>query len=266
TSLYVVTVSDTSTTPAAYDTSIVGTLRGALDWANASSNVTVPKGTPNVVRFDTTGTFATPQTITASMSGLVLTNLSVPESIVGTGVPPVNTTNPITVSGAGDGGHFFSIFSVAYLATASISGITITGGNAGSGFGGAVFSHGTLTLTNVIASNNTAAQGGAIDNNAAASLTITNSTISGNTGLGAAIMNIGTAAFPATTIINDSTISGNTEVNGFGTITNYPYLAGGIAKVTINNSTISGNTGGTDAVESDAGAGAVLTLNNTTIA
>src|SRR5262249_51528323 len=50
TSLYVVTVSDTSTTPAAYDTSIVGTLRGALDWANASSNVTVPKGTPNVVR------------------------------------------------------------------------------------------------------------------------------------------------------------------------------------------------------------------------
>src|SRR5262249_13556269 len=48
-SLYVVTQSDVSTTPPAYETSVVGTLLGGVNWANENINVLVLNSTPNVI-------------------------------------------------------------------------------------------------------------------------------------------------------------------------------------------------------------------------
>ncbi|REJ53046.1 MAG: endo-1,3-1,4-beta-glycanase ExsH [Microcystis aeruginosa DA14] len=130
---------------------------------------------------------------------------------------------------------------------------------------------GTLTLNNSTITGNTATYGGGIDNNG--TLTLTNSTISGNTGGG--IHNWGTLT------LTNSTITGNTAAYDGGGIVNWgtltltdstitgntaAYDGGGIVHygtLTITNSTISGNTAGW------AGGGidnwGTLTLTNSTI-
>ncbi len=108
---------------------------------------------------------------------------------------------------------------------------------------------GTLTLTNSTISGNTAGWGGGIDNSG--TLTITNSTISGNTaGWGGGIDNSGTLT------ITNSTISGNTADWRGGGIEN-----GGT--LTITNSTISGNT--TDSYGGGIFSEGTLTVTNSTI-
>ncbi|MCZ8223651.1 MAG: right-handed parallel beta-helix repeat-containing protein, partial [Microcystis sp. LE19-84.1B] len=86
---------------------------------------------------------------------------------------------------------------------------------------------GTLTLTNSTISGNTATYGGGIYNDG--TLTLTNSTISGNTGGG--IHNWGRGILTLT----NSTITGNTATNFGGGIENDGTL-------TLTNSTITGNT------------------------
>ena len=80
--------------------------------------------TPNLVLFDTTGVFATPQTITLDLGPLTLTNPNVPGSIAGDGA-----TN-LAVSG----GNTQGVFSVI-SGNQSLSGMKITGGNTYSGGG-----------------------------------------------------------------------------------------------------------------------------------
>ncbi|BAF99921.1 Calx-beta domain-containing protein [Microcystis aeruginosa] len=86
---------------------------------------------------------------------------------------------------------------------------------------------GTLTLNNSTITGNTATYGGGIDNDG--TLTLTNSTISGNTGGG--IHNWGRGILTLT----NSTITGNTATNFGGGIENDGTL-------TLTNSTITGNT------------------------
>jgi len=102
-----------------------------------------------------------------------------------------------------------------------------------------VTSIGPVTISDLTIRNGQGGFGGGILNGAGAALSITNSTLSGNTGaFGGASYNAGTL-----TIVN-STVSGNTASEGAGT-----YNAG---TLTITNSTFSGNTAG--------GGGAVISL------
>ncbi|TRU38100.1 MAG: hypothetical protein EWV50_12350 [Microcystis aeruginosa Ma_MB_F_20061100_S20] len=125
--------------------------------------------------------------------------------------------------------------------------------------------YGTLTITNSTITGNTAGWGGGIYNQYDGTLTITNSTISGNkahtddddiytVGSGGGIYNVGTLT------ITNSTISGNTAEGGGG-ISNWGTL-------TITNSTISGNTASGNSLN-DHGGGifndGTLTVTNSTI-
>jgi uncharacterized repeat protein (TIGR01451 family) len=133
----------------------------------------------------------------------------------------------------------FRIFNVASGAV-RISGLTISNGNGGGGFGGGILygSSSTLTVTNSAISGNSAAGGAGIGNSSGGTLNVTNSTISLNTAgtLG------GGGIFSGSGVLNvtNSTISGNSASDGGGGGIN----SGGTA--TIANSTISNNstTGG----------------------
>ena len=135
-----------------------------------------------------------------------------------------------------DGTGDVRVFRVNGGVTATLDGLTITKGFSLGDGGGGIYNDpgGTLTITNSTLSGNAAPTGnagGGILNSG--TLTIVNSTLVGNLvvphGSGGGIFNIGTLT------ITNSTFSGNT--------------GGGIANwnpgtLTITNSTVSGNTGG----------------------
>ena len=138
----------------------------------------------------------------------------------------------------------FRIFNIASASlNVSISGLTIANGKL-SGFasGGGISNNstGTVTVTNSTISGNTAKNGGGIFNNTSAALTITNSTISGNTanGNGPGEGDGGGISIPTncTVTLTNSTISGNSAKQGGGISINVNNT------VTLTNSTISGNS------------------------
>jgi hypothetical protein len=158
----------------------------------------------------------------------------------------------------------FRIFTVEG-SEATISGLTITNGNAGAGFshGGGIHlnAQSTLTLESSVVSGNAAyGGGGGISNGGAANsggtVVIRNSTVSGNTtGFdGGGIEN----AYGEMTIRN-STVSGNTS----------DYAGGGIVHrgtLTVENSTVSGNQADDQAGGiSSAGNNTVLTIKSSTV-
>jgi filamentous hemagglutinin family protein len=168
-------------------------------------------------------------------------------------------TDDLTISGNGqtntiiDGRANSRIFNITAIVPVTIDGVTIRNGNPG-GFssGGGVFSAGAVTLTNSTVSGNTAGdQGGGIFSNG--DVTLTNSTVSGNT---AANFGGGILSFGAVTVTN-STVSGNTATNSNdGGI-------GGVVSVTLINSTVSGNRAGNlgGGIVSDG----VVTVTNSTV-
>ena len=113
-------------------------LREAITFANAIPGQTIT--------FDAT-VFASAQTITLSRGQLELSNTSGTETITG---PAAG----VTVSGGGAS----RVFQVDKGVTASISGLTITDGNAGNFAGGGVLNYGTITLTNCTIAGNAAYQ------------------------------------------------------------------------------------------------------------
>ncbi len=197
-------------------------LREAIAFANTDRSGRFP------ITFDPT-VFASPQTITLTLGPLELSNPGEAETI--TGPPP-----GVTISGGGQSG----VFQVDSGVTASISGLTISGGNVTSYvLGGGIDNSGTLTVTDSTISGNSAGfgYGGGIDNTG--TLTVTDSTISGNSaGSGDGISNGGTLT------VTNSTISGNSSGSGGG-IDNAGTL-------TVTDSTLSGNSVGGD---SDGGGG-----------
>ena len=128
----------------------------------------------------------------------------------------------------------------------TINNVIIQGGNcAGTDwYGGGIENYGIGTvLNNVTIRNNTCGRGGGVANRASGTLTINNSTLSGNQATaaggdlgGGGLINYGSNA---TVTIDSSTISNNTtstaSVNGGG-LKNYQ------GTMTVRNSTISGNT------------------------
>ena len=137
----------------------VNTLRWAVQQANAAtsaSSIEIELGT-------------SPATITLLQGQLELDNTAYPTTIY---------------DGPGEGGVTISgnnasrVFKVDSGVTASISGLTITGGSASNG-GGLANYGGNLTLTNCTLSGNSASYGGGVASTGGGTLTLTNCTVSG---------------------------------------------------------------------------------------
>jgi hypothetical protein len=151
-------------------------------------------------------------------------------------------------------GGDYRIFTVPSGVTGSISGLTITNGNAnGTNGGGGIWNSGMVTLSDTTISGNSAVPGGGAGILNDGTLMVNNSRISGGNyaGIGGAMVNDGTA------MLNHSSISDNSAGNGGG-IYNFGTL-------TINSSTVSGNFG------EDVGGGIInrgggLTITNSTVA
>src|SRR5438132_3988281 len=145
--------------------------------------------------------------------------------------------------------------------TLTVSNVTFSGNAAGSGGGGAVYNVGALTLNSCTFTRNTAgADGGGIRNISSGTLTVSNCTFSGNSttgiGAGAGLANSGTVT---TTVVSNSTFSGNTAANNGGGIFSSPEAR----LLLVSNSTFSGNTPGSDGggIDSD---GFALSVTNST--
>lgn len=186
-----------------------------------------------------------PSTITLGGEGLVIdSNVSV----TGPG------QNRLTIDGEGANG-VFKIAARTPANTVAISGLTVTGGRAGIGVGGGISNAGDLTLSESTVSGNTVSianfsGGGGILNGG--EMTISKSTISGNAAfLGGGVANGGNLT------ISESTVSGNSATIGSGILSEY-------ANTTVVNSTVSGNsastTGGGVYVE-----GGIAVIKNSTI-
>ena len=199
-------------------------------------------------------------TFVASLNGQTITlsqgQLELGQGGAGSGAITINGGGSITVSG----NNASQVFLVDTGVQASLTGLTITDGNASTGGGGGIENEGTLTVSNSMLSGNSSYEfGGGIENEG--TLTVNNSTFSGNSttstflGVGGGIENEG-----ALTVTN-STLSGNTAavrgggIDNDGTLTvsnstlseNSAPQGGGInnafsCTLTVSNSTISGNT------------------------
>jgi hypothetical protein len=165
--------------------------------------------------------------------------------------------NSITISGPGANSltifpNSFRIFHVMPGPTVTIAGLTIRSGFVQFDFGGGILNdHATLTLTNCAVDTNEAFGGGGICNDGAggtATLTIVDSSVTSNRATGGKVGLGGGGIYNdgSLTIIN-STISGNFADSGS------PYnlgIAGGIfsqgGTLTITNSTITDNFAGNE--------------------
>src|SRR5262249_5604600 len=167
----------------------------------------------------------------------------------------------ITISGPGanilavDGNHARRVFHITSGNTVTISGLSITNGNAGNSFGGGIFNDisggsATLTLSNCTVSGNRAASiGGGICNVAvhgSATLMVSNCTVSGNSSAvnsGGGICSVSGDNGSVTLTVNNSTFSGNSASFSGGAIVSSPNGSGcPKATLTLNNNTFTGNS------------------------
>lgn len=223
-------------------------LREAIEFANTIPTSTRPDPTkPPVPAPPTIITFV------AGLSGTI--NLFAP-------LPPIMAPTAVTIQGPGakvltvDGSFSGStVFRISPNGRATISGLTISGGNADStqvNGGGITVDRGNLTVDACMISGNNSAQGGGIAN-LSGRLTLTNSTVSDNAGGGLYLDNNSGGIVGNTTITN-STISGNTGIGislitggattRYSTITNNTSggaFATGAANASFYNSILSGN-------------------------
>ena len=169
-------------------------------------------------------------TFAADLNGDTITlSQGVLELTAGTGTVTINGGGQIAVSG----NHASAVFSVDSGVQAVLSGLTVEDGSAGSG--GGINNDGSLTLNDSTVSGNTSpgpgGGGGGILN--FGSMTVSDSTISGNTAStgGGGICNGGSLT------VRDSTISGNTGGDGGG-IYNNP----GVSQAVLQNTIVAGNT------------------------
>ena len=158
----------------------------------------------------------------------------------------LDITSDLTILGAGakttiiDGSGNDRVLHVLGSAVATVSGVTIRGGNPTAGTdkdGGGAYNQGTLTIDRVAVDNNVSGSGGGISNKG--TLTVTDSTLSNNfadsgsgNGSGGGMINNSTAN------LSNVTVSGNRAS---------PYGAGIFLEVgsstTIKNCTVAGNIG-----------------------
>src|SRR5207302_8586889 len=139
-----------------------------------------------------------------------------------------------------DTGGDYRIFTVGSGVTATISGLTITNGNANGigieNFGGGILNNGTqLDISAcVITGNVSVSEGGGLDAQSG-TVTVTSSTLSSNSAGGISGEGGGIFTYSGVTLnITSSTISGNSAQEGAGILN--------IGPSTLTNSTVTGNT------------------------
>jgi hypothetical protein len=142
----------TFTVTSTADNGRAGTLRWAIEKANANNQA--DKIVFACLAFDT------PQTITLTRGPLILTNRAI-TTITGPG------ENLLKISG----NNTSRVFEITPRSTASLSGLTITGGRVSGNGGGVENTGGNLTLTNVILRDSVARDGGGLFNSGSATLT-----------------------------------------------------------------------------------------------
>ncbi len=157
--------------------------------------------------------------------------------------PLPQITSEITLEGAGyaiDGGNSVRVFFVGATGSLTINQATLQNGSFDSGGGGAIANVGTLTVTNSTLTGNYAGYGGAMVNGG--TVTVANSTFSGNSARaeGGAIDNFGTVT------VTNSTFSGNSAPIGGGIYNddgNQLHMAGNIfAKGTSGDNCVNAGT------------------------
>lgn len=198
---------------------------------------------------DCGGSSGADDTITFSVTGTIALGSQLPGILSGQGA--------LTIDGVGQnvivsGGSAVRVMQVNAGASLTLQNLVIANGRVAGEHGAGVLNNGTLTVTNSTFTGNAITgfgNGGGIYNGS--TLTVVNSTFSGNSafiGGGLATDN------PATTSIANSTFSGNSAVQGGG-INNY------ISTLTITNSTFVGN--GASAV--GGGGGLYNSIGSTTV-
>ncbi|GBD25853.1 hypothetical protein HRbin30_01179 [bacterium HR30] len=196
-------------------------LREAIQSANGAGNGNCGPDSPG------------DDTIDFNVSGTITLGSTLPNIV------SASTAGKLTIDGTGQtitisGGGSVRVMVVDSGANLTLQNLTIANG-ASSGDGAGIYNGGTLTVTNSTFSGNTvippgAAGGGGIFN-AGGTLTVTNSTFSGNSAQfhGGGIFNAG-----GTLTVTNSTFSGNSAYHGGG-ISN-------AATLTVTNSTFAGNS------------------------
>lgn len=217
----------------------VGSLRAAIGLANANPDA-------DVINFDTTGVFATPQTINlANLSGQL--TISNPVTING---PGANLLTVRRIAGASSQFRVFNITRAAYQIDVTLSGMTITNGalqgpgSAGNGAG--VFTGDEkVTLRNCVVTGNTTAGGSGAGAFVFSygQLNVVNSTISGNTATTLS-GSLGDGGGIATGFYSEISITGSTIAGNSGTGRGGGISMGFGGSLTVANSTISGNSAG----------------------
>jgi hypothetical protein len=213
-----------------------GTLRWAVHQADSDSTA----GVSDTIRFDTKqmGT----STITLQQGLLELTP--------GAGTIIIDGGNQVTVSGNNASG----VLQVDSGAQAVVKGLTIQNGNGGVLQGGGITNKGSLSVSNVTVSGNTAIQGGGIYN--AGKLVASDVTLVGNCASdGAGIDNKGTLT------LTNATLAGNFANFGWRICGGISNESGGT--LTLNATTIFGNSAWNGGGIGNAG---TLTLTDTIVA
>ena len=207
-------------------------LREAIASANA-----IPGHT---ITFSST-VFNTPKTITLSGAPLDLSDATGTEIITGSAAG-------VTVNGGG----LSEVFQVDGLVTASISGLTITGGKS-AGSGGGVKNLGSLALNNFTVSGNSVnyANGGGVNNSG--SLEMTNCTVSGNS---TAAVGGGVFNNHGSVTMTNCTVSGNSAYQGGGVYGGGAYDSG--CTTSLANTIVAGNTAGYRGPDLEIGGDGVL--------
>jgi hypothetical protein len=228
-------------------TPTTGTLRWAVEQANFDST------TPTTIAFNLP---SGANVITLSNGSLVLSDNVEPTRIDGPGA------NQLSISGS----QKSAVFTVDTGVTASLSGLTVTGGSGSNG--GGLDNDGTATLTQCTLSGNSATvDGGAIYN--VGNLTLTDCTLSGNSAQhdGGAVDNVG-----GTASLTDCTISGNLTLtnpnfNHFdGSALFNASNPGRTGTLGLTDCTLSGNTASTSGNALYTASGATTTLVSTIVA
>ncbi len=184
----------------------------------------------------------------------------------------VDISGPGAANLAVDGNATSRVFHTGPGKVVTISGLTIrnglvSGSLPGSAGGGIYNDHATLTLTSSTVTLNHGLLGGGIYNDSggsSATLTVSNSTLSGNSANGGgAIYSI--AGGSATVTLTNSTVSGNSAAFGGGGIANDGSAASGTSGVTVTNCTFSGNSAPAEdggAIQ-NVGSNGTITVGNT---
>jgi hypothetical protein len=193
-----------------------------------------------------------------------------PNTYLLTIVTELGITGSLTISGGGasitaiDGNTNARpngrVLAIGSGITVNISGVTIRNGGTGGG-GGGIFNAGTLTLTNSTVSGNAAGEDGGGIFNDAGTLTLINSIVSGNN---AGVDGGGILNNPGGTLtLTNSTVSGNAAGDDGGGIRNF-------GTTNVFSSTIANNRAGLNSSPNNIGGGGVfnggtLTLTNSTV-